>query len=94
MENLIEKSGLVAVMIKQLKVWNDEKVTVAEDTVHKEVLSTSDGIGGRPASASMYQWSIMWTVDFNGGTNAEWPENWLDLSLNDLADYIISKQPV
>lgn len=92
MENKINIDNLTDNMRRKLEAFNNEGVVVTNDTKHSEVLSKTDGFKDVGDSATLYKGAILWTIWANGGTKSGWPAKWLDLSVKELADIIISKQ--
>lgn len=93
MANLVTLEPLIENMKVKLQAFNNEGVEITEGTIHNEVLSTSDGFTPSQSSAKLYKGSILWTIWANGGKNSKWPANWIEMSVTELADYIMSKQP-
>lgn len=76
------------VMKFQLDNFNDEGVTVNDDTLHKEVLNEEDGFG-HVNSVQIYKDVIRFTLMKQGHKLKKWPEQWLEMSVADLSDQII-----
>lgn len=76
----------------QMQTWNNEKVNIINSTVIAEVISENDGFDPAVSSAKQFPLSIDWTVWANGGKPFTWPENWLTMTVTDLAEYIIKTQ--
>lgn len=91
-ENKINIDNLTENMRVKLGAFNNEGVGISNDTKHEEVLSKTDGFKGVGDSATLYKGGIQWILWANGGTKSAWPAKWLDLSVKELADLIISKQ--
>jgi len=89
----ITKEALEENMRVKLQAFNNERVEITNDTIHSEVLSDSDGFKPSLSSSKLYKGGILWTVWANGGKNSTWPKDWISLSVSQLADFIISKQP-
>lgn len=92
MENIINIDNLTDNMRRLLEPFNNEGVPITNETKHSEVLSKTDGFKGVGDSATLYKGGIQWILWANGGTKSAWPAKWLDLSVKELADLIISKQ--
>lgn len=90
--NKITKENITANMLVKMEAFNDESVALTGSTIHSEVLSTNDGFKGVASSAPLYKGAIDWTIWANGGTKVKWPGDWLDKSVDEMADFIISKQ--
>jgi hypothetical protein len=73
------------VMKYQLGAFNDEQVDITDNTVHNEVLSDSDGYTNAH-SKDLYQGVMIWTFKKNNHTVKDWPDNWMDMSVEDLAE--------
>lgn len=80
---------LIEVMKYHLENFNDEGVKIDNDTVHKDVLSDSDGVTSTTSSKGIYKGIIRWTISKNGHEDKPWPNNWMNLSVKDLASAII-----
>jgi hypothetical protein len=75
---------LRAVMRFHLDNFNDEGVDVTDDTLHKEVLSDSDGFGAANSKA-LYKGAIRWTLARADKRDPDWPREWMDLSVTQLS---------
>ena len=85
----VTKQQLIMVMIYHLENFNDEKIVIDKKTLHKSILSDTDGVTSSSSSKSMYKGIIRWTLQKNGHKDNAWPSNWLELSVEDLASKII-----
>ena len=92
MENIITPEALIENMKVKLQAFNNEKIEITEETIHKAVLSESDGFTSSQSSSKLYKGAIMWTVWANGGKKSRWPADWMDQSVAQLAEFIMSKQ--
>lgn len=92
MENLITLEALVENMKVKLQAFNNEKLEINEETIHKSILSDSDGFTSSQSSGKLYKGAIMWTVWANGGKKTRWPSDWMDQTVAELAEFIMSKQ--
>ncbi|MCF8277010.1 MAG: hypothetical protein K9J17_09760 [Flavobacteriales bacterium] len=72
-----------------LKGYNDEGVVLSDSTVHNTVLSENDGIGNIN-SKTMYFHSIKLYLHKGGEPQKSWPDNWMELSVADLADKLLA----
>jgi hypothetical protein len=79
---------LRAVMKFHLGNFNDEAVEVTDDTVHGTVLSDSDGFGAANSKA-LYKGAIRWTLAKADKRDPDWPREWMDLSVADLAAVLL-----
>lgn len=79
---------LQEVMKFHLKNFNDESITINDDTVHNTVLSDSDGYGAAN-SKSIYRAVIRWTMKQNGHEDKPWPGDWFSSSVKTLASKIL-----
>lgn len=84
----METQQLQDVMRYQLGNFNDEGVEITDDTVHSEVLSMTDGFEG-DHSATVYPKLVKWTLHNNGDQVKEWPADWLNQSVKQLAAALI-----
>lgn len=92
MANKLTKENLVEEMLIKLQVFNNEGVALSGESVHDEVLSPDDGFESSPSSKKLYYGAMQWTIWANKGTKVKWPNNWITYTVNDLADFIMSKQ--
>jgi hypothetical protein len=76
------------VMKFQLDNFNDEGVSIGDDTIHKDVLSEDDGFA-HVNSVLIYRDVIRFTLMKQGHKLKKWPGNWLNLSVSDLSELII-----
>ena len=79
---------LKKIMKYHLENFNDEGVTINEDTIHKQVLSDEDGFGAA-TSKRIYKAAIRWTLRKQGHEDKAWPSNWMDLSVKALAPKLL-----
>jgi hypothetical protein len=79
---------LKTVMKFQLTNFNDEGVTINDDTVHDEVLDDDDGFGNMN-SKNLYKNAMKFTLAKKGHGIKKWPKTWMDMSVNELAPEII-----
>ncbi len=79
---------LRAVMKFQLDNFNDEGVSISDETIHKDVLSEDDGFA-HVNSVQIYKDVIRFTLMKQGHKLKSWPNNWLSLSVSDLSNQII-----
>lgn len=85
----ISKVQIMKVMSYHLSSFNDEQETITNDTVHKKILSDSDGLNSATSSKNIYKGIIRWTMSANGHLDNTWPNNWMDLSIAELAEKIL-----
>lgn len=79
---------LKTVMKFQLDNFNDEGVMIGDETIHKDVLSEDDGFA-HVNSMQIYKDVIRFTLMKQGHKIKKWPEHWMDLTVEDLANQII-----
>ena len=79
---------LKKIMKFHLTNFNDEGVAINDATIHNKVLSDSDGYGNA-CSQYIYKSVIRWTLERNGYEDVGWPQNWMELSVEDLANKLI-----
>jgi hypothetical protein len=89
---MITKKNISAVIRKQLQTFNNEGVTISDDTILSEVLDENDGLRSSISSMKLFQGIIMWTIVKNGGTQVKFPSDWMDMNVTELAEFIMSKQ--
>lgn len=75
-------------MIFHLGNLSRKKKQVTEDTVHSEVLSSTDGFGASN-SKNIYRASVRWTLKYAKKQDKPWPRNWMELSVKDLASKLL-----
>lgn len=92
MANKITLENLQINMQELLKPFNNEGVEVNNDTIHSAVLATDDGFTISSSSAKLYSGGLQWILWRNGGTKVKFPTNWMDQSVTELSEFIISKQ--
>jgi hypothetical protein len=85
---MITMHQLKQVMIFQLTNFNDEGVSITEETIHKDVLSDDDGLG-HINSRQLYYDVIRFTLKRKGHELKEWPGFWIELTVADLAVRIL-----
>lgn len=83
--NKLTKQNVTANMLDKFKPFNKDGIAVDENTKHKDVLKV-------PLHQNLYKGAMYYTMVENGGQKAAFPGNWLDMTVDALADYIISKQ--
>lgn len=93
MANKITLEALQVNMQELLKPFNNEGVEINNDTVHNTVLATDDGFSAAASSAKFYSGGVQWILWRNGGKKVKFPANWMEQSVSELAEFIISKQP-
>jgi len=79
---------LKKVMKFHLSNFNDEGVEINDNTLHKSVLSDSDGYGNSN-SKSIYRAIIRWTMKKNGHDDKPWPSDWFEKSVEYLSSRIL-----
>lgn len=79
---------LKEIMKFQLRNFDDEGVEINDETIHNTVLKTDDGFG-QVNSVRLYKDVIRFTLIKQGHEDKPWPNNWLDLNVQDLAESII-----
>lgn len=85
----VSKNQLLEVMRYHLSSFNDEEVEISNATIHKDVLSDADGLTTSTSSKNIYKGLIRWTMSANGHEDKNWPNNWMDLSVEELATKIL-----
>jgi hypothetical protein len=77
---------LRGVMRYYLDHFNKTGATISDATVHKDILSDSDG---PPTSKDVYRGNVSWSLSAAGNGKPAWPGTWMDLSVSDLADKLL-----
>ena len=86
----ITEDQLKKVMIKHLKNFNsDPNVTVDQNTVHNTILRSDDGYG-TANSKQIYKGLVRWTLNVTNSPLKDWPQNWIDMSVKDLAKKLMN----
>lgn len=81
----LTKSQIIAIMKYYLAGFNDENVQISEQTVHNEVLSDTDGVTSATSSKRLYKGLVNFALDKNGHGMPKWPEDWIELTVDELA---------
>lgn len=84
----MDQQQLKDVMLYHLQNFNDEAVTLDENTVHETVLSSSDGFGPSN-SKNIYRGVIRWTLKKQKMEDKPWPKDWMKSTVADLASKLI-----
>lgn len=85
---MITIEQLKEVMRFQLSNFNDENEEISDDTIHKNILSEDDGFS-HVNSVSIYKDVIKFVLLKQGHVLKKWPEHWLNLTVDELAQKII-----
>lgn len=93
MANKIPLEPLMENMRVKLEAFNNENVEITNETTHSEILAEDDGFKPSQSSSKLYKGAILWTIWANGGKNVKWPSDWMGQSVQELAEFLISKQP-
>lgn len=84
---MITKEQLKNAMKYYLDAFNDEGVEISDLTVHKEVLSEDDGFD-HVNSKRMYKDGVRWTLSQKNHQIKTWPRDWMDKTVEELANEI------
>jgi len=84
----ITNSQLRNVMKFHLKNFNDEGVTISNETKHEEVLADNDGFGGANSKA-IYKAAMRWTFRRTQLGDPDWPNDWMPMTVAQLADFFL-----
>lgn len=79
---------LKSIMKFQLKNFNDEGVSINDQTIHDDVLDEKDGFG-QVNSVKLYKDVIRFTLIRQGHEDKAWPGDWLQHTVEQLAEKII-----
>lgn len=85
----INQETLKRVMKRQLEQFNNEGVTITNNTVHNEVLADDDGPIPTMSSKRLYKSFVRWTLNATNSPDPQWPANWMNMSVNELAADLI-----
>jgi len=86
---MVTQAQLKNVMKLQLQRFNDEGVTISDATVHDEVLAEDDGPTRTLSSARLYKGVIRFVLKRNNNVDPRWPNDWLAMSVKDLASALL-----
>ncbi len=76
-------------MNKYLTQFNDEGVTITDQTKHNEVLASDDGPNAQMSSQFVYNGMVRWKLTQHDQDTARWPANWMANSVEELAAVLI-----
>lgn len=79
---------LKSIMKFQLKNFNDEGISINDRTIHDDVLDEKDGFG-QVNSVKLYKDVIRFTLIRQGHEDRQWPGDWLQHTVEQLAEKII-----
>jgi len=80
---MLNKDQLKTRMRDLLLYFDDEGITITDDTIHNQVLSDSDG---HPLSSEeLYNMVITQKLFVNGNPDRAWPSDWMGTSVDTLA---------
>ncbi|MCX6376482.1 MAG: hypothetical protein NTU88_10700 [Armatimonadetes bacterium] len=82
---MLNKEELKLRMRKLLEHFNDERIQITDDTIHKQVLATDDGATPTLSSKRLYKAIIRQKLYVNENPDEPWPGNWMDMSVDTLA---------
>lgn len=85
----ISRSALEQVMIYHLNNLKTNNATVTVDTLHSSILKDSDGYGSA-TSKNIYKAVMRWTLARNGDNDKDWPRKWMDKSVTELAEILVT----
>ncbi len=83
----ITKDKLKEVMKFQLTHFNTTTSDVTDQTKHSDILN-DDGYGNA-TSKNLYKSFIRYTIVRNSCENKKWPANWMELTVEELADKLL-----
>ncbi len=84
----VELGPLKLLMQFHLKSLDDEDRAADDDTIHKDRLS-EDGLGNA-STKNIYKIAIVTYLTENDAPNNQWPDDWMDLSVAQLAPQLLS----
>lgn len=90
--NIITLENLMENMKVKLQAFNNEKLDISNETIHNDILASDDGFRPSISSMNLYKGAILWTVRSNGGNKFKFPSGWMGMTVQELAEDIISKQ--
>jgi hypothetical protein len=81
------KQQLKNVMKYYLIRFNDERVSINDNTIHNTVLDGNDGWGSSN-SKDIYKNLVRWSLAQINHVQKTWPSSWMTMSVEDVADAI------
>lgn len=91
-KNKLTLDAVKANMIELLKTFNNEGVELNDETIHDAVLDVDDGFTSTQSSQRLYSGGLQWIIWRNGGRKVKFPADWMQQSVAQLAEFIMSKQ--
>lgn len=91
-KNKLTLDAVKANMIELLKTFNNEGVELNDETIHDAVLDADDGFISTQSSQRLYSGGLQWIIWRNGGRKVKFPADWMQQSVAQLAEFIMSKQ--
>jgi hypothetical protein len=85
---MMTEKQLMIIMRFQLKNFSGETSAISDDTVHREILNENEWFG-HINSIQLYKNVIRYTIKNQGHDLKIWPEEWLSMSIKELAPLII-----
>lgn len=82
----ITKDQLKEVMKYDLKRLNLTSQDITDDTKHGDILSDD---GSTTSSKRIYKSLVRYTIRINSCEDKNWPANWMDMTVAELADKLI-----
>lgn len=83
------KADVARIMRALLKNFaTNKRVVISNVTVLSEVLGKRDGHAMAASSDNLFKSLTKWSIANNGGTNRRWPNDWLEMQVYFLADYL------
>lgn len=93
MANKLTLDALKQVMKEALlPPFNNEGVEINDDTIHDAILDADDGFTPNQSSQKLYSGGLQWVIWRNGGRKVKFPADWMQQSVSQLAEFIMSKQ--
>lgn len=87
MANKLTKDALKEEIIIKLEAFNKKHIVIDGATLHSDLLANESS-----HRKKLYLGAMRWTIWANGGKDVKFPSNWLSYSVDDLAEFIMSKQ--
>lgn len=83
----LSKDNLLMVMKNMLTHFDLNGNEITDETKHSDILNVQTY--GSLSSMELYKLLIRYTICLNGCEDKNWPANWLDLTVAELADALI-----
>lgn len=87
--NVLTHEQLREVMKFHLENFLTADIIITDDTIHQDAISANDGFGSAN-SKRIYKSFIRWTIINRGHEDKAWPKKWMEMSVTDLSEKLLS----